>query len=502
MKVAFRVDASSNIGTGHFMRCLTLADALKQRGAAIRFVCRSLPEHLQDMLIKNGHHLSMLNSGLSEPVQEGLAHAHWLGTNQQADAQDSIQELSDQTWDWLVVDHYALDARWESELRCIATNIMAIDDIADRQHDCDVLLDQNYYADMRKRYVGKVPEHCRLLLGPRYALLRDEFKRLREQVKPRNDPVKRVLVFFGGMDAKDFTSRAIEALTDPDMDDLKVDVVIGAQHPRRKHIESTCAKHGFSCHVQTERMADLIAAADLSIGAGGSAIWERCCLGLPAFVISTADNQIKQVADAASDGFIYAPQLRWDLREAIKRHLIALLENNNLRNAISSRAMQVVDGRGVLRVIGIIGGSGISIVAACQDDIERLFEWRNNEGIRAVSCNKDMISWEDHQSWFASVLSSNDRIVLIGKRESMPLGVIRFDIQDHNAEVSIYLVPGVTEAGAGTNLLWAAERWLMENRPEITKLHAKVLGDNERSHRLFLGSDYQVDSACYSKRLQ
>ncbi|MDO8208674.1 MAG: UDP-2,4-diacetamido-2,4,6-trideoxy-beta-L-altropyranose hydrolase, partial [Gallionella sp.] len=291
MRIVFRTDATGQIGTGHFMRCLTLADALKQRGAQIRFVSRDLPLHLRDMLAAKDVEFVSLESDLTPPVTGDLAHAHWLGASQKQDAQATIQALSDQSWDSLVVDHYALDARWESALRGTARQIMVIDDIADRQHDCDVLLDQNFYADMQTRYAGKVPSHCQLLLGPRYALLRDEFRRFRDQVKPRTGAVKRILVFFGGVDADNYTGRAIEALSEIDVSGFHIDVVIGAQHPRLAEIEGMCAANGFVCHVQTNRMAELMAAADLAIGAGGSATWERCCLGLPALAFCTADNQ-------------------------------------------------------------------------------------------------------------------------------------------------------------------------------------------------------------------
>ena len=291
MRIAIRVDASGQIGTGHFMRCMTLANALQQPGAQTRFVNRHLPEHLRHMLDAKGHEFIPLNSSSSETIAVDLPHAHWLGTSQHADEQDTIQALSDQTWDWLVVDHYALDARWESVVRKITKNILVIDDIADRQHDCDVLLDQNFYTDMDTRYTVKVPAHCRLLLGPRYALLRDEFRQLRERVNPRTGPVKRILVFFGGVDVYNYTARAIEALAYIGSHDLHVDVVIGAQHPCREQIEFKCVQHGFICHVQTPRMAELMAAADLAIGAGGSASWERCCLGVPALIVASADNQ-------------------------------------------------------------------------------------------------------------------------------------------------------------------------------------------------------------------
>ncbi|MBI5437578.1 MAG: UDP-2,4-diacetamido-2,4,6-trideoxy-beta-L-altropyranose hydrolase [Nitrosomonadales bacterium] len=502
MKIAIRVDASSQIGTGHFMRCLSLADGLNQRGAQIRFVCRHLPEHLEDMLVAREYAFMPLNSCSNDAIAGDLAHARWLGASQAQDAADTIHALSDQFWDWLVVDHYALDACWETELRKAAKNILVIDDIADRQHDCDILLDQNFYANMDTRYTDKVPLHCQLLLGPRYALLRDEFRQLREHIRPRTGAVKRVLVFFGGVDADNFVSRVIEALANNDIKGSKVDVVIGVQHPQREAIESACAEHQFDCHVQTNRMAELMAAADLAIGAGGSATWERCCLGLPAFVICTAANQVKQVADAASEGWLYAPELKGELVEEIQCHLRTLLANDCLRKAISSNGMQIVDGCGVLRIMGNMGCGGIEIRVANREDSGQIFKWRNHATVRAVSRNREVIHWGTHQKWFEEVLASPDRLLLIGQRKGAPVGVVRFDIRGNEAEVSIYLVPGTVEAGLGRNLLQSAEHWFKVNRPEISKIVAHVLGDNERSHRLFAGLDYRVESTLYSKVLQ
>jgi RimJ/RimL family protein N-acetyltransferase len=354
---------------------------------------------------------------------------------------------------------------------------------------------------MNSRYGGKVPSHCQILLGPRYALLRDEFRQLREQVKPRTGQVKRVLVFFGGMDPDNYTARAIEALVSIGSHDRHVDVVIGAQHPHRERIEAVCAEQRFVCHVQTSRMAELVALADVAIGAGGSATWERCCLGLPTLSLCVADNQCKQIADAALEGLLYAPELGGELPTAIGRHVSALMENGYLRQAISRNGMRTVDGRGVLRVIGNLGGSDIEIRVARQDDSEKLFEWRNHPTIRAASRKSEVINQEDHQKWFASVLASPDRLLLIGQREGLPVGVVRFDIQGDEAEVSIYLVPDMQQSGQGRELLQSAEYWVSANRPEVNKISAYVLGGNERSQYLFSGAGYKVEFTSYSKRL-
>lgn len=498
MNVAFRTDATSQIGTGHFMRCMALAEELQYHGVQICFASRNLPQYLRDMLETKGMELASLESDATPYPACDLAHSHWLNASQEQDAQATKQSLSGQKWDWLIVDHYALDVRWENSLRPSVGYIMVIDDIADRQHDCDILLDQNYYADMNIRYTGKVPDHCRLLLGPRYALLREEFRQLREQVEPRTGSVQRILVFFGGMDADNYTSLAIQSLIDMNLADTHVDVVIGAQHPCREAIKAACLRHHFTCHVQTNRMAELMAAADLSIGAGGGATWERCCLGLPTIAISTAENQRKQIVDAASEGWVSAPDLKHDL--VIGHHISSLIENSCLRQLISRNAMQAVDGRGVLRVVAGMGCSGIVMRTVVADDSENLFAWRNHPAIRAVSRNSGLINWEDHSRWFISLLNDPDRVLLIGQRNSVSIGIVRFDIQHHQAEVSIYLVPGIT--GCGRDLLHSAEMWFAQNYLEVNILRADVLGANERSHQLFLSSGYEVESISYYKKLQ
>lgn len=500
-RIALRVDASIAIGTGHFMRCLTLADELKKQGTHTRFISRYIPEHLLALLTTKGHEFRPLNSGQETKPDGDLSHAEWLGTTQEADAHDSIGALSDQYWDWLIVDHYALDARWEARLRHSAQKILVIDDIADRRHDCDMLLDQNLYEDMNARYAGKVPDECLLLLGPRYALLREEFRKLRGQVSPRLGSVKRILIFFGGVDADNYTGRAIQALVETGIMDFQVDVVIGAQHPCRESIEATCRLHHLGCHVQTERMAELMAAADLSIGAGGVATWERCCLGLPALVISTADNQRKQIQDAALKGLVYSVVANGNkLHLAIRHHVRSLMENECLRRLLSRNGMHAVDGRGAVRIARMIGCSEIEIRTATADDSERMFVWRNHPAIRAVSRNADPIEWIDHNHWLTSVLSDQSRCLLIGELDGAPVGVVRFDIHSREAEVSIYLVPGVENSGCGQGLLQSAEVWMKKNRREVNTLRAQVLGANERSHHLFLAAGYEVEATSYLRK--
>jgi UDP-2,4-diacetamido-2,4,6-trideoxy-beta-L-altropyranose hydrolase len=501
LKIAFRVDASPQIGTGHFMRCLTLADALRRDGAKIRFVYRQLPDHFLLLLKRGGHEYSpMPHDPPGEPDRD-LRHGGWLGTSRAHDAAQTIHALADGSWDWLIVDHYALDARWESALRGSARMIAVIDDIADRAHDCDLLLDQNLQAGSMDRYAGKVPNYCRKLLGPRYALLREEFRVARERATPRDGPVRRVLIFFGGVDADNLTGHAIEAVAGLAVSGMHVDVVIGARHPYGTDIAAQCRLQGFTCHVQTERMAELIAAAELAIGAGGTAVWERCCLGLPALTICVAENQQEQIAAAADAGLVYAPEYAGAPTSFIQRHTRALMENRLLRRSISDACLLAVDGRGSGRVAATIAGGDLEIRRATAEDSRNLFAWRNDPGVRQVSRSSDVIEWGVHQEWLAAVLASADRHLLIGEHQGSPVGVVRFDVKGDEAEISIYLVPGAQPFGRGRRLLQCSERWLAANCLGVRRIQAEVLAGNERSKRLFLGAGYHCESAIYSKRL-
>ncbi|WP_392891489.1 UDP-2,4-diacetamido-2,4,6-trideoxy-beta-L-altropyranose hydrolase [Pseudomonas migulae] len=502
MNIVLRVDAGQRMGTGHFMRCLTLADTLAQRGARCVFLCRQLPSHLALLLERHGHGLRSLPSRASDTPDTELAHAAWLGTTQVTDAADSLEALQGQEWDWLIVDHYALDRHWEKCLRQAARRILVIDDLADRQHECDLLLDQNLYHDMQSRYDGKVPQTCQLLLGPRFALLRDEFSRLRATLPQRSEDVKRVLVFFGGVDEHNFTGLALSALSGMARSNLEVDVVLGALHPQRPAIEAVCQRQGYRCHVQTTRMAELMANADLAIGAGGTATWERCSLGLPTLALSTADNQIRQLADAASRGLVYTLLVDKDLQADLALHLEALLQNPALRTLISNQGMAAVDGLGVQRLAARMGCTGIDMRAAQPRDSDALYRWRNHPSIRAVSRNTEEIGWEDHCRWFSSVLADPRRKLLIGEQGGEPAGVVRFDLEEDGlAEVSIYLVPDAALRCRGSDLLQSAEDWVALHCADVRRLHAQVKGSNKRSNGLFMAAGYDIDNTRFSKKL-
>jgi len=344
MKIVFRVDASNTMGTGHVMRCRTLAAELKKHGAHIQFITRAHPGHLGDMLKRDGFAVTLLPPTADIENKEDDDYAAWLGDDWTSDAEQTKISIEATLVDWLIVDHYAIDARWEQILRPFCRKLMVIDDLADRPHDCDLLLDQNFYHDEKQRYKGLIPAHCLTLLGPTYVLLRPEFAEAKQQFKGRDGTIKRILVFFGGSDPSNETGKVLAALQQLKRSQITVDVVVGSTNTNRIAIQKLCEElpsATYRCNVTN--MAELILNADLGIGAGGSAMWERCYLGLPTITVVFAANQVRTTEDVADRGAI--EYLGWsdsltsrDYAHAISNAIV----NSQRMKQISDAALSVL----------------------------------------------------------------------------------------------------------------------------------------------------------------
>ena len=232
-KIIIRTDASLKIGSGHVMRCLTLADALRDLGAEVQFICQKHLGNLIELIRSNNfivHELPVSVNNYFRAVSENNSKhepENWLDTSHQQDVVETINVIQEIHPDWLIVDHYSLGQIWETKLRPYVRKIMVIDDLANRPHDCDLLLDQNYVKDGPMRYEGLVPQSCTKLLGLQHVLLRSEFTDYKKQLPPKSCNVQRIFLFFGGSDPGNLTCRALEALSDPGLIFLNVDVVIG-----------------------------------------------------------------------------------------------------------------------------------------------------------------------------------------------------------------------------------------------------------------------------------
>jgi len=301
MKVVFRCDASIQIGTGHVMRCLTLADELTRQGAKCQFVCREHDGNLINFIIQKGYETHKLETIYQDDKRNGneseftLFHSRWLGTSQELDAKQTIDIVSDIEPEWLIIDHYALNDYWEQKLRPHCDSILVIDDLADRKHNCEILLDQTFGRD-KQDYQQLVPDHCKILCGTKYALLRPEFSKWRQYSLERrkNNTLEHILVNLGGVDKDNLTSKILDALKQaPLSKSCRITVVMGATSPWISTVIEKAEQLPWPTEVKTgvSNMAELMANSDLAIGAAGSTSWERCCLGLPSIQIVIAKNQ-------------------------------------------------------------------------------------------------------------------------------------------------------------------------------------------------------------------
>lgn len=299
MRVVFRVDASLQIGNGHVFRCLALADALRRLGAECSFICREHPGGLISLIRQNDFSVQALPSRLGwEPPENVSQHLRWLGADWQTDAEESKLCAEDAAIDWLVVDHYALDSRWEKAMRTVAKQIMVIDDLANREHACDLLLDQNL-GRRSQEYEALVQSDTLRLIGPNYALLRPEFSSLRCYSQARRHLTRRLrslLVCMGGVDQYNATGQVLNALRVSKLPaDLHITVVMGAHSPYLAQVKKQSQEMPYETKVLVgvKNMAALMANSDLAIGAAGGSAWERCSLGLPSFILVLAENQIQ-----------------------------------------------------------------------------------------------------------------------------------------------------------------------------------------------------------------
>lgn len=340
MIVYIRVDASNEIGTGHVMRCLTLAERLRTQEAAITFICRELDGNLCSWIEKSGFNVVKLPSPCThDHLPHITKHSQWLGVPLMVDADETkaVLENEEETVDLLIIDHYAINKKWEIYVREVVKKIMVIDDLADRVHDCDFLMDQNILDNDQNRYSSLVPPHCKTFLGPSYVLLRTEFYDQWEKMKQRVGSVKRILIFFGGIDETNETGKALGAFLSIGRSDIQLDVVVGQSYRKKEVLASICDQYeNLHFHCQINTMAKLMKQADLSIGAGGTTTWERCFLGVPSIVWSVADNQEEICETLARKKVIFYLGKKEDINMPfLARQLQKLIDDDEKRAELS-----------------------------------------------------------------------------------------------------------------------------------------------------------------------
>lgn len=481
--ILFRADGGAASGSGHLRRCLSLAERLRDWGHHCLFVSRASDRSFNGLVSAAGFDLIEL------PAAEAVS--------QERDAEQTLAAVRGASFDVVIVDHYGLDHIWEKAVRGVTGRLAVIDDLVDRHHDCDVLID--VAPGDPARYGSLVPAGCQQLPGPNYAMLRPEFARLRQASTERSGAVDRILISFGGVDPDDLTGTAITAIRAV-LPDVAIDAVVTGLSPHRQALEDRAAddRH-LAVHVDVTNMAELMQAADLAIGAGGSTSWERACMGLPSIVAVIAENQ-RTTADALERlGCAVAVTAGPDFEAELGRLVQFLSSSPALLRLMAIAARATVDGRGVDRVASAISPPNIALRLATEQDARQVWEWRNAPEIRATAIDTAEIPWESHSAWFARRIADPNSVMLVAEEGAASVGVVRFDLDGEAAAVSIFLAPGNAGRGMGRAILQAGERRVQTLHPEIRRFQADVRPENGASIALFRGADYRPILSCLER---
>ena len=486
MKIVFRVDASSDVGLGHLSRCVNLAEVLRSQGNEVLFICRDDSSKsfkiLEDRLFK----VVLLPSNMASSQ-----------ISQEDDADETIEALDGLRPSWLVVDSYCLDNEFEQKLRDYVEKIAVIEDLADRRHDCDLLIDQNYSDRTVETFKRQVPETCKFLIGPKYAMLNSVFAKIREvSVAPRTE-LKRVLVFCGGSDPKNLTKTFLDALSGDEFSDLAVDVVIGAQNQNFKSGSTNQYDTNIQFHESGDDFAKIMSNSDLAIGAGGTTTWERMCLGVPSVVVSIAENQVPTCEKLGREGFIrYLGPQSEVTNESVGSAIREFLQTPSALSAVSIKSQIVVDGKGCMRVAEAMCPTSedeLKVRLALKRDCIDYFDWVNDPQVRENSLDSADIEWAGHQNWFTEKINSESTEMYVLEASGLPVGQIRFELADGTAEIDYSLDELVRGRGWAATAVDLSVK-CFRNRNAIP-LKAVVKNGNTRSRSTFFKLGFTEVSA-------
>lgn len=475
MKVAFRVDSSQTLGTGHLRRCLRLAEALRTKGHECLFFCAELQDHQAALIQSQSFQVELLESSLS--FEEEL---------------NALKNLfrTHGPFEWIVLDHYERDVSYEEKLRTLGRRLLVIDDLG-RSHHCDVLVDPSELTDLQK-YQDKMNLNGVIFVGPRYGFVDQRILNKRPLELKHLENIESVLVFLGGSATKGFEKLA-SALNQVHQK-LRVTVLSNLSH-----LDDVFKglNHEIKILSLQDDFSELLLNHDLYLGSAGSITWDRFVLGLAGLVVTVADNQ-KDLAEKAHD--LGAQITLGDLNqlevEFMAKEFNSLVKDPERVNELRLKAFKFAVPNGSEILSFFMNRDLVEFKKASEEDAKNIFEWRSHPLVSHFSTD---INYDDHLQWMKSTLKNKNRDLLIGYQYERPLGVIRFDHETNRSEVSIYMVPDCLGKGLGPYLLKAAEQWLRDHHQEIKIIEAKVHEDNKASHHLFQSLNYKWTGSLYEK---
>jgi UDP-2,4-diacetamido-2,4,6-trideoxy-beta-L-altropyranose hydrolase len=468
-----RADAGVNMGTGHAMRCLALAQAWQDSGGRCVFVMANSTSAVERRLKAEGIEVETLT----------------VGVGSAEDAKQTVHIGGEQNADWIVVDGYQFDSAYQSAVRTAEFKLLLIDDnFRAGPYHADIVLNQNIHA--KSGSYANCDSSTQFLLGSRYVLLRKEFRPWRNWRREISANGRRVLVTMGGSDPNNLTASVVDAIRKLSIPNLETIVLVGGSNPHLSPIEKSIQSDSTRVIIDAANVPELMAWADVAVSGAGTTLWEMCFLGLPGILLVLAENQEDVAATAGKMGIAWSLGNAMDVSvPALAEKLAALLDSKSSRMSQSKEGKKLVDGRGAERVVAFL--SGLELRRTTDSDCEVFWEWANDAEARAASFNGKMISWEDHEKWFQAKLDDPKAMFYTAmNRDGVPIGEIRYQVNDKRAVLSISLDARFRGGGWGQKILAVgAERIFQDTGVEF--IDAYVKPTNLVSLKLFAGAGFQ-----------
>ena len=487
-RLLIRVDATTPIGGGHIMRCLALAQAWQAEGGQAIFLSHCESDALRQRITDEG--MEFIPVAYPHPDPRDL-HTTLEILRKHFNAATGNQKAKNGNKNWLVLDGYHFDVIYQQAVRAAGHCLLVIDDMAHLPaYHADILLNQNLGAENLKYDCDPATS---LLLGPRYALLRQEFLVWRGWRREIPDMALKVLVTMGGGDPDNVTLKVTEALSQVKIDSLEVVVVAGGSNPHFQKLE--CAVRGLRVPVRLVRnavnMPELMTWADIAVTGGGSTCWELAFMGLPSVVLTLAENQ-KAIAENLDTAGV-AVNLGWheqvptaDITEAINR----LVRSPEKRSEMTCKVQAMIDGLGANRIVKEIAAQPLVLRWVTKSDCELLWEWVNDSDVRASSFRSEYIPMEEHKRWFYGKIDDARCFHFVGLNSGRaPVGQVRFDVSDNEAEVDVSVARIHRGKGYSSELIRKGIQTLLKETA-VRTVHAFVKPGSRASLQAFLKAGF------------
>ena len=500
LKLAFRVDSSSKISAGHLMRCINLASVLKDRVESILFISREHKGNSNKLVRAKGFDLAVLNASENN-MEEGLKNKQdnykdWLGVSQIKDADETKDILKEYKPDWMIVDHYSLDETWEKIISEYVKKMMVIDDLANRKHYCDFLLDHNWFEKIDDRYRNLIPENCSKFLGPEFALLKPKFSLQKKFFNYIDEEIKTIFIFFGSTDPHNLTSMAIISLSELSLKHLYLKVVIGDTNIYKKEIRQLIKLRGNAdLHIQVENIEKIMANSQIAIASGGVNTWERICIGLPTLFIDYADNHSIFIDDLSKNNYLkYLGNYKKINSKNLTSSIIDFISDKYLLDKQNKACISLVDGYGCQKIskwlLGDIINRDWEVKKAKFSNCKLYWFWVNDPQVRSNSNSKSFINWNNHLEWYSEKIKNDKSFLYLVSIDKNFIGQVRFDEEGQYAKIDYSIAKQFRGFKLGLKMLsMAIEKY--QRKSELL-IFGEVYKNNIASVKIFESLNFDV----------